>query len=69
MSFRAYKSKGTPVVRIGGVEYLLDMGLRQLRAVNDPQDLIDLDDDGAITVHEDDGPEQENTPIPNKRLL
>lgn len=44
MSFRRFKSKGLPVVRIGGVPYILNMARRQLRAVYDPDDDIDLDD-------------------------
>jgi len=34
-----------PVVRISGVEYFLDMRLRQLRQVNNPHEYIDLDSD------------------------
>ena len=45
MSFRKYKQKGTPVVRIGGMPYVLDMGRRQLRGELDPEDVIELDDE------------------------
>ena len=38
---------GFPVVRIGGVQYFLDMRLKQLRAVHDPHDFVDLDDELA----------------------
>lgn len=34
-----------PVVRISGVEYFLDMRLKQLRRVDNPHDYIDLDSD------------------------
>ena len=33
-----------PIVRIGGVCYVLDMQLKQLRGVLDPGDVIELDD-------------------------
>ena len=39
------KPGGSPVVRIGGVQYFLDMRLKQLRAVNDPHDLIELEEE------------------------
>ena len=44
---KASRPGGLPVVRIGGVKYFLDMRLRQLRAVNDPHDLIDLGEELA----------------------
>ena len=54
MSFRPYKACGTPVVRIGGMPYVLDMERRQLRGELDPEDVIELDDelcdDGADEV-------------------
>ena len=36
---------GSPIVRIGGVQYFLDMRLKQLRAVDDPRDCVELDDE------------------------
>jgi len=45
MSFRSYKAKGIPVVRIGGLPYVLDMERRQLRGELDPEDVIELDDE------------------------
>ena len=45
MSFRCFKSRGLPVVRIGGVPYILDMQRKKLRAVYDPDDTVDLDED------------------------
>jgi len=45
MSFRSYKAKRTPVVRIGGLPYVLDMERRQLRGELDPEDVIELDDE------------------------
>lgn len=47
MSFRCLKKKGLPVVRIGGVPYILDIQRKQLRAVYDPDDTVDLDEDLA----------------------
>jgi len=47
MSFRKYKRTGRPVVRIGGVAYVLDMNARRLRGVHDPDDIIDLEDELA----------------------
>ena len=47
MSFRGFKCKGLPVVRIGGVPYVLDMARKQLRAVHDPSDTVDLEEDLA----------------------
>jgi len=45
MSFRSYKARGAPVVRIGGLPYVLDMERRQLRSELDPEDVIELDDE------------------------
>jgi len=42
-----------PVVRVGGVEYFLDLRFKQLRAVRNPHDFINLDGDGYVEV--DDG--------------
>ena len=39
------KPGGPPIVRIGGVRYYLDMRLRRLRAVLDPQDVVELDEE------------------------
>ena len=47
MSFRSYKARGTPVVRIGGMPYVLDMERRQLRGELDPEDVIELDEELA----------------------
>ena len=46
--------RGLPIVRISGVRYLLDVRLRQLRQIDDPNDVIDLDGDGSIEVEADD---------------
>jgi len=64
MSFRRFRSKGLPVVRIGGVPYILNMTRRQLRAVYDPDDDIDLDEElPGVDAQEDAGgsPVQETT--------
>ena len=53
MSFRCFKSKGLAVVRIGGVPYILDMEQKQLRAVYDPDDTVDLDEDLAGVAAEE----------------
>ena len=45
MSFRPYKARAKPVVRIGGMPYVLDMDKRQLRGELDPEDVIELDDE------------------------
>ncbi len=45
-----------PVVRVNGVAYFIDMRLRQLRQVNDPNNVIELDGEGSIEV-DDDGDE------------
>ena len=47
MSFRPYKARGTPVVRIGGIPYVLDMDKRQLRGELDPEDVIELEEELA----------------------
>lgn len=44
MSFRYWKAGNLPVVRICGVPYVLDVDQRQLRAVHDPEDCIELED-------------------------
>ena len=44
MSFRSFKARGLPVVRIGGVPYVLDTRTRQLRAVHDQDDVIELEE-------------------------
>ena len=44
MSFRHFKAKGLPVVRISGVPYVLDMERKELRGVLDPADVIELDE-------------------------
>ena len=33
---------GLPVVRVGGVEYVLDLRLKQLRKLDEPRRVIDL---------------------------
>ena len=35
-------SAGLPIVRVGGVEYVLDLRLKQLRKLDEPQKTIDL---------------------------
>lgn len=47
MSFRKFKTTGRPVVKIGGVAYVLDMRTRRLRGICDPDDVIDLEDELA----------------------
>ena len=54
MSFRKYKRQGLPVVRIGGIPYVLDMIRRQLRGVHDSDDVIDLEGEGCIEVDAED---------------
>lgn len=39
---------GRPVVRISGVPYYLDLRLKQLRAVHNPRECIDLEGEGYI---------------------
>ena len=53
-SGKAPQPRGLPIVRISGARYLLDVRLRQLRQVDDPNDVIDLDGDGSIEVEADD---------------
>ena len=35
-------SAGLPIVRVGGVEYVLDLRLRQLQKLDEPRQVIDL---------------------------
>ena len=42
------KPGGPPIVRIGGVQYYLDMRLRRLQAVHNPRDYVDLDGDAHL---------------------
>ena len=49
---KSSKPGGPPIVRIGGVPYFLDMRLRQLRAVHNPRECIDLEGEGFIDVDE-----------------
>lgn len=46
-----------PVVRVNGVAYFIDMRLRQLRQVDDPHNVIELDGEGSIEADNDDGDE------------
>lgn len=41
------KPTGPPIVRIGGVQYYLDMRLKRLRGVHDPEDVVELDEELA----------------------
>ena len=43
MSFRKFKAQGVPVVRIGGVPYVLDVEKRRLRNMLDGE-VIELDE-------------------------
>jgi hypothetical protein len=43
MSFRKFKASGVPVVRIGGVPYVLDVQKRRLRNMLDGE-VIELDE-------------------------
>ncbi|GEM_PF-6081714 len=43
MSSRNWKAGHMPVVRISGVPYVLDVNLKRLRAVHDPEDCIELE--------------------------
>lgn len=44
MSFRACKRQGLPVVRIGGIPYVLDAEKKQLRNALDGEEVIELDE-------------------------
>ena len=50
MSFRTHKRHGLPVVRISGIEYVLDMRQRHLTCVDNPNEVIDLEGEGCIEV-------------------
>lgn len=47
-------TRGLPIVRISGVRYFLDVPHRQLRQIDDPSDVIDLDGEGFVEVEADD---------------
>jgi len=38
---------GLPIVRVGGVEYVLDLRLKQLRKLDEPRKAIDLREEPA----------------------